>query len=91
MMPSFTPTTAGSGEAVLLSFPPTQNPTYEEIQAYGIRTRDERRQTAGAGWSAHAVWRTREPGAVNIGLLAGVSSRIYTALAFQVQNLRPPP
>ena len=74
----FRTTTAGSGEAVLLSFPPTSNPTREEIERYGIRTRDERTQNAGAGWSAHAVWRTRDPGRVNVGLLGGVSSRVYT-------------
>jgi hypothetical protein len=75
----FRTTTAGSGEAVLISFPPTRNPTYEEIQLYGIRTRDERTQTAGAGWSAHALWRSKDPGRVNVGLLAGVSSRVYNA------------
>ena len=75
----FRTTTAGSGESVLLSFPPRPNPTYEEIQLYGIRTRDERSQNAGVGWSAHAVWRSRDPGRLNVGLLAGVSSRVYTA------------
>ena len=73
----FRTTHAGSGESVLISFPPTRNPTREEIELYGIRTRDERTQTAGAGWSAHAVWRTREPGRINVGLLAGVAMRVY--------------
>ncbi len=75
----FRTTFAGSGESTLLSFPPSPNPTRDEIEAYGIRTRNERRQTAGAGWAAHAMWRTREPGRVNVGLLAGVSSRVYTS------------
>jgi hypothetical protein len=75
----FRTTHAGSGEAVLESFPPTRNPTPQEIELYGIRTRDERTQTAGGGWAAHAVWRTREPGRVNVGLLGGVASRLYTA------------
>jgi hypothetical protein len=75
----FRTTTAGSGEAVLVSFPPTRTPTPEEIQSYGIRTRDERTQKAGAGWSAHAAWRTRQPGRVNVALLAGVASRVYTS------------
>jgi hypothetical protein len=75
----FRTTTAGSGEAVLISFPPTRNPTREEIEAYGIRARSDRTQQAGAGWSAHATWRTRQPGRVNVGLLAGVSSRVYTS------------
>ena len=75
----FRQTTAGSGEAVLIAFPPMPNPTYDDIQRYGIRTRSDRRQTAGAGWSAHVLWRSREPGRVNVGLLAGVSSRVYTS------------
>jgi len=75
---AFRTTTAGSGEAVLIAFPPSPNPTYDEIQRYGIRTRDERSQSAGAGWSAHAVWRTRDPGRVNIGVLGGVSTRMFT-------------
>ena len=75
----FRKTTAGSGEAVIVAFPPTTNPTYEEIQLYGIRARSDRMQTAGAGWSAHAVWRSRDPGRVNVGVLAGVSSRVYTS------------
>ena len=74
----FRTTTAGSGEAILVSFPPTTNPTRQEIEDYGIRTRDERTQTAGAGWAAHAVWRSRTAGRVNAILLAGVSSRVYT-------------
>ncbi len=74
----FRTTTAGSGESVLVSYPPTRTPTREEIELYGIRARSDRTQIAGPGWSAHAVWRSREPGRVTIGLLAGVSSRIYT-------------
>ena len=74
----FRTTTAGSGESVILSFPPTSNPTREEIELYGIRAHSDRTQQVGPGWSAHAVWRSREPGRVNVGLLAGVSSRVYT-------------
>jgi len=70
-------TTAGSGEAVIVSFPPTMTPTREEIEQYGIRARSDRTQKAGAGWSAFAAWQSREPGRVNMGLLAGVSSRVY--------------
>ncbi len=76
---SFRSTRAGSGESIIVSFPPTTNPTSQEIQLYGIRARDDRTQTAGAGWSALAAWRTREPGRINFGLLGGVSSRIYTS------------
>ena len=75
----FRTTTAGSGESILVSFPPTTNPTRQEIEDYGIRTRNERTQTAGAGWAVHAVWRTRTAGRVNAMLLGGVSSRVYTA------------
>jgi hypothetical protein len=71
-------TTAGSGESVLVSFPPTTTPTRAEIELYGIRVRDERKQKAGAGWSALAAWRQRSPGRVTVALLAGVSSRTYT-------------
>ena len=67
----------GSGESVLISFPPSRNPTRQEIELYGIRTRDERTQTAGPGWAAHARWRRQDTGRVNVGLLAGVSSRVY--------------
>jgi hypothetical protein len=77
---AFRTTHAGSGEAVLQVFPPfspPRIPTREEIELYGVRTRDERTQTAGAGWAAHAVWRSREPGRVNVGLLMGVASRVY--------------
>jgi hypothetical protein len=73
----FMTTHAGSGEGVLISFPPTRNPTREEIELYGVRTMDQRTQTAGAGWAAHARWRTQEPGRVNVSLLAGVAARIY--------------
>jgi hypothetical protein len=73
----FRTTTAGPTEAVLMSFPPTRNPSPDEIVAYGIRTRDERMQKAGAGWSVHALWRSNEPGRINIGLLTGVSGRVY--------------
>ena len=75
----FRTTTAGSGESVIVAFPPTRNPTREEIELYGIRARSDRTQTAGTGWSAHATWRSRDPGRVNVGLLAGVSSRVYTS------------
>jgi hypothetical protein len=75
----FMTTHAGSGESVLISFPPTRNPTREEIELYGIRTRNERTQTAGAGWAAHARWRSQDPGRVNVSLLAGLSSRAYEA------------
>lgn len=69
----------GSGEAVFVSYPPGTNPSREEIERYGIRARFDRTQKAGAGWSALASWRTREAGRFNVGVLAGVSSRLYTS------------
>jgi hypothetical protein len=75
----FMTTHNGTGEAVLVSFPPSRNPTREEIELYGIRTRNERTQRTGGGWAAHAVWRSRAPGRVNGGLMAGVAARGYDA------------
>ena len=100
----FRTTHAGTGESVLQVYPPfgpPRRPTAEEIELYGVRTRDERTQTAGAGWAAHAVWRSREPGRVNIGVLMGVASRVYdtrlvrtttyiSPLAVLPANFRPP-
>ena len=74
----FRTTTAGTGEAVIVAFPPSPTPTRDEIEQYGIRAHSDRKQEAGPGWSAYAVWRTREPGRVNAGFLAGVASRVYT-------------
>ena len=77
---AFRTTHAGSGESVLQVFPPfgpPRIPTREEIELYGVRTRDDRTQAAGAGWAVHAVWRSRDPGRVNVGLLMGVASRVY--------------
>lgn len=73
----FLHTTNGSGEATLLSFPPSRNPSPAEIEAYGIRVRDQRTQRAGPGLSLLAAWRSREPGRVNVEFLAGVSARAY--------------
>jgi hypothetical protein len=75
----FMTTHNGTGEAVLFSFPPSRSPSREEIELYGIRTRDERTQSAGGGWAAHAVWRSHDPGRVNGGLMAGVAARAYEA------------
>lgn len=76
---AFRTTITGSGESVLASFPPTRNPTREELELYGVRARFDRTQKAGAGWSAQTVWRSHEPGRINVGLLAGVSSRVYSS------------
>ncbi len=75
----FRTTTTGTGEGLWISFPPTRNPTRDEIELYGVHARFDRMQKAGPGWSAQAVWRSRNPGRVNVGLLAGVSSRAYSS------------
>jgi hypothetical protein len=83
-------TTSRSDEAVWISYPPTRNPTREEIERYGIRARFDRTQKAGRGWSAHVVWRTREPGRVNAALLGGVSSRVYDSSVLRTTTFVSP-
>jgi hypothetical protein len=82
--------TSRTDEAVWISYPPMQNPTREDIERYGIRARFDRRQTAGAGWSAHVVWRTRDPGRVNAALLGGVFSRVYDSRVIRTTTFVPP-
>jgi hypothetical protein len=71
-------TTGSTRDAVWISFAPP-NSTREEIERLGVRARFERTQKAGPGFSAHAVWRSREAGRVKIGLFGGVSARAMTA------------
>ena len=82
-------TTRRTGEAVWVSFAPP-NSTRAEIERLGIRARFDRTQTAGPGFAVHAVWRSREPGRVNIGLLAGVSARAYDSRVVRTTVLVPP-
>ena len=70
-------TTSESHEAFWVSYPPTSSANREEFERYGVKARFDRSQSAGPGWSAHVMWRTRERGRVNAGLFAGVSSRFY--------------
>jgi len=70
-------TTSTSSESFWVSYPPAPTTSREDFEHYGVKARFDRSQEAGPGWSAHVVWRTREPGRVNAGFLAGVSSRFY--------------
>ena len=70
-------TTSATDEAFWVSYPPTSSANREEFERYGVKARFDRSQSAGPGWSAHVMWRTREQGRVNAGLFAGVSSRFY--------------
>jgi hypothetical protein len=64
-------------EAIGFSLAP-MNSTRAEIERLGVRMRWIRTESAGPGWSAHVMWRSREPGRVNAALFAGTSARRYT-------------
>ena len=69
-------TTNRTDEAIWISFAPP-NSTRQEIERLGLVGRFERSQTAGAGFSVQAVWRSRQAGQVNVGLFAGIAARAY--------------
>jgi hypothetical protein len=70
--------TARTAEAVWISLA-QPGASRDEIERLGIRARFDRTQWVGRGLSAHVLWRTRELGRVNVGMLAGVSSRRYSS------------
>ena len=70
-------TTSTSNESFFVSYPPSPNGSPGDFERYGIKARFDRSQEAGAGWSAHVMWRTQEAGRVNAGFFGGVSSRFY--------------
>lgn len=72
-------TTSNTSEAFWVSYPPTTDPTRADFERYGIKARFDRSQQADYGWSAHVMWRTREPGRVNAGFFGGVSTRTFTS------------
>ncbi len=76
-------------EAVWLSFAPP-NSTLDEIERQGIRARFERTQTAGPGFAAHVLWRSREAGRVNVGLLGGIAARTYRSRVVRTPVFVPP-
>jgi hypothetical protein len=82
-------TTGRTSEAVWLSFAP-MNASSAEIERLGIRARFDRTQTAGAGFTAQVVWRSREPGRVNVGLFAGVAARAYDSRVVRTTLYVPP-
>lgn len=49
----------------------------EELEYYGVFARSAWRATVGRGYSAQIVWKSREPGRVNVGLLGGLSWRRF--------------
>jgi hypothetical protein len=82
-------TTGTNQEAVFVSFPPS-NPTREEIERFGIRGRFERTQKAGPGLAASVMWRSREPGRVNVGVFGGVAARAYDSRVVRTTVFVPP-
>ncbi len=64
------------GEVFWLSYAPPGS-SREEIERLAIRARFTRIDSAGTGYTARAVWRTREPGRVNVALFAGVAQRSF--------------
>ena len=76
-------------EAVWLSFAPP-NSTYDEIQRLGIRARFDRTQRVGPGFAAHAMWQSRKPGRLNVGLFAGISARAYDSQVVRTTLFVPP-
>jgi hypothetical protein len=49
----------------------------EEIERLAVRAMFVRRDVARSGFSAHAVWKSREPGRLNAALYGGVSQRNF--------------
>ena len=72
----FRKTEVTSGEALFVSYAP-RDATREEIERHGIWARWHRTQKAGVGWSAQAMWRSREGRHLNAGVLFGVAGRTY--------------
>jgi hypothetical protein len=82
-------TTGRTQEAVFISFAPPGSPR-EEIERLGIRGRFERTQKAGPGLAAHVMWRSRQPGRVNIGVFGGVAARAYDSRVLRTTLSVPP-
>ena len=66
-----------SQESFWVSYPPVPTTSREDFERYGIKARFDRTHRAGPGWSALAMWRSREPGRLNVGVLMGVSARTF--------------
>jgi hypothetical protein len=82
-------TTSRTDDAIWISFAP-QNSTRQEIERLGLLGHFERSQTAGAGFSVQAVWRSRQEGRVNVGLFAGLAARAYRSRVVRTTLHVPP-
>ena len=82
-------TTGRTDEAVWISFAPA-NSTRPEIERLGIRARFDRTQMAGTGFAVQALWRSREPGRVNVGLFVGVAARAFQSRVVRTTLHVPP-
>lgn len=49
----------------------------EELERAGIFGRSVHSESVATGYSAHVVWKSREPGRVNVALLGGLSWRTF--------------
>lgn len=49
----------------------------EELERRGVFGRSAHSESVATGYSAHVVWKTREPGRVNVALLGGLSWRTF--------------
>ena len=82
-------TTGRTDEAVWISFAPPIS-TLPEIERLGIRARFDRTQNAETGFAAHALWRSREEGRVNVGVFAGIAARAYRSRVVRTTLHVPP-
>ena len=64
------------GETVWISYAPIGS-TPAEIERLGVRARFVRIDESGPGYSVLAVWKSREPGRVNVALSGGISQRSF--------------
>ena len=82
-------TTGRTDESVWISFA-GRDSTRQDIERLGIVGRFDRSQTAGVGFTAQAVWRSREAGRVNVGLFAGIAARAYESRVVRTTLHVPP-
>ena len=82
-------TTSRSAEAVWVSFAPP-NSSREEIERLGLRARFDRTQKAGVGFAANVLWRSREPGRINVGFFGGITARAFDSRVVRTPTFIPP-
>jgi hypothetical protein len=67
-----------------------ETPTPEELERNGVFGRSVWRHSAGRGYSAQVVWKTRDPGRVNSAVFGGFSVRNYDSRhAVTITSLGP--